>query len=313
MTKQNEIIAWFKTDRSFEAGKQLFLKYGGSLSFKTNLNRVGNTPDNYKFLCYELSKIAGISESQYKNMFKKPLFKVVSDDVRKKTETDINSLSIEELICDFTSLDLSKLKYPAVVKLVKEFEIKSKSKKIKDLIHLLQNLQKKNIVASVPVEIKRTFKLREEFPFLKQKESPGILKELVADMLTAYDNYVEGHKQLVDSLDEETIATLSKEVVENYLENRQIWDELNHFKETKELLGKHPLFEWIARREEIRGLPTAELVKLKDQLVNKIPRTKKKIADEPDHKETDSRQKRVDQFEMELTEVKLLLGIKDEE
>lgn len=315
MTKkqQNEIKDWFKNDRIFETGKQLFLKYGTSMSFKITLNRGGNTPDNYKFLCYELAKIAAIPEAHYKQMLKTPLLKAVSDQVRedqKEPKIDFNELELEELLEQFTSIDVTELNYWKHKELIDHFKIKPAGRKKEDLLSALLTFQKGKIVSSVPVEVKRGFKLREEFPFLKQKGTPGILKELVADMLTTYDTYVEGHKQLVEAMDEEMIAKLSKDVVENYLENRQIWDELNHYKQNGELLGKHPLFEWITRRDEIRAMNASDLSKHQSNLKSNISKTKKNISDEPEHTQTEKRKKRLEQFEMELAEVDTILGQK---
>lgn len=314
MTPQikNIIIDWFKKDRSFETGKQLFIKHGSSMSFKITLNRAGNTPDNYKFLCYELAKLAGLTESQYKNFLKVPLMKAISEETRN-TKIDINDLSPEEILDQIASVNLDDLTYNTARAVMKIAEVKVEKPNKAKIFAVLADMKKARVLVSVPVEVKRSFKLREEFPFLKQKDCPPILKELVADMLTAYDNFIEGHQKMVGTMDEETINSLSKEVVENYLENRQIWEELNHYKEKGELLGNHPLFEWIGRRNEITDMKTADLVQLQKQLENKIPRTKKKIADEPDHKETENRQKRVEQFELELSLVKKLLGITGDE
>jgi len=52
MNPKQEILKWFTSDRQYESGKQLYMKYGGNLSFKVTLNRIGNTPDNFKFLLY---------------------------------------------------------------------------------------------------------------------------------------------------------------------------------------------------------------------------------------------------------------------
>ena len=312
MTKQ-KILDWFRNDRSFETGKQLYMKHGVNLSFKNILNRAGNTPDNFKFLCYELAKMAGIPERQYKQILKTPVKKEKTAQAApaKAPEIDLNELPVEKLTADFLGVDVDKLNYWKCIEIAEALEIELPSRKKEAVYEALKAFQSQQTVRSVPDPVRRGFKLREEFPFLKKKECPGVLKELVADMLTAYDNYVEGHRKLVEAMDEQVIAELSQSVVEDYLENRMIWEELEHYKKTGELLAKHPIFDWHKRREEIRSLTTPDLVKLKDQLENKIPRTRKLISDEPDHKETEKRQQRLSEFERELTEVKAILGLKD--
>ena len=54
MTKQ-KILDWFRNDRSFETGKQLYMKHGVNLSFKNIPNRAGNTPDNLKLPAWKSS------------------------------------------------------------------------------------------------------------------------------------------------------------------------------------------------------------------------------------------------------------------
>lgn len=165
-------------------------------------------------------------------------------------------------------------------------------------------------VSQLPDYVKKSIRLRDEFPFLKEKHCPEPLKILVSDMISAYDRYHEAHERLFTALTPEDFAAASADVVENYLENREIWDELNHYKEKGEILGKHPIFERLIRFAEIAKLSGTELVKLQKSLENNIARNKKKIADEPDHPETNARKQRVDDYTAELSEVKHLLSLK---
>lgn len=159
---------------------------------------------------------------------------------------------------------------------------------------------------TMPQAVIGVVKLRKEFPFLGRKNCPDQLKILVADKITAYEDYVKGHEALYDP---EKILKVSGPTVEAFLNNRDIFAELNHYKETGQLLGKHPIFAQGSRIEEIRKMSVPELVKLKDSLTNNIDRTKKKIKDDPKHKETKNRKARVKEQEKELAEVKQLLKI----
>lgn len=305
---KEKIKNWFLSDREFETGKQLFMKYGTNLSFKNMLNRGGHSPDNYKFLCYELAKIAEIPEPVYKQMLKTPLVNQ-KPDKNELTNVDINLLPIDRLADQIEIVDISELKWPVIQKLVKHLKLNPVGKKKADFISALEEAKKQKFVSIVPDNVKRSIKLREEFPFLKQKDCPDVLKVLVNDMLTAYDEFVSGHEKLLEATTEEEIKSLTETVVENYLDNREIWEELNHYKQKGETLGKHPVFAWMKRKAEIEAMKEADLVILRDQLKNKIPRTKKKIEDEPEHKETAKRLERVAQFEKELELVNKLLGI----
>ncbi len=303
------IKAWFESDRDFESGKQLYFRFSRNLAFRTVLNRIGNTPLNYKTMCYELAKIANIPEGVYKNMLNTPLVTSNASADEHADPGNTETLTIEQMAEQLELVDISTLEWPQVQKLVALLDLKPGSRKKDDMIAALHEAKTKKFVASVPDNVKRSIKLREEFPFLKQKTCPGVLKELVADMLTAYDAYITGHSKLVEGVEAGELEELTKSVVDNYLENREIWDELNHFKTTGDLLGKHPIFAWMNRLDVIKGMEKSDLVILRDQLKNKIPRTKKQIADDPDHKETAKRMERVEWFEKELTAVNTLLGI----
>ncbi len=304
---KTKIQKWFETDRNYESGKQLYMQLGFNLSFKNVLNRSGQSPQTFKYLCYELAKLAGIPEGVYKKMLTKPLIQKASE--AEEVKVNINALPIEQLAAEIELVNPVELDYAVMKKVVKQLSLHPDNMQKATLIKVLANAKIDKMKSVVPAEIKRSIKLREEFPFLKNKECPEVLKILVADLLTAYDGYVEGHQKLMEVTSEEEMKALSKDVVDDYLENRQIWDELNHYKTTGKFLGKHPIFEWIKRREDIHQMDKSDLVKLRDQLKNKIPRTKKLMADEPEHKDNAKRMERVAQFEKELKEVNLLLGI----
>jgi len=129
-------------------------------------------------------------------------------------------------------------------------------------------------------------------------------------MLTAYENYTTNHDKLTTEQNPALVGKICESVVEDYLENRLIWDELIHYRDKGTILGHHPIFAWKKRIGQIRGMSNAELIKLRDQLNNKIPRTRKLILDTPGHKDNFKRAKRLEVFEKELAETNLLLGLK---
>lgn len=167
----------------------------------------------------------------------------------------------------------------------------------------------KSLLDKAPEEFAKSVKLRQEFPFLKEKTCPDELKILVADMLTAHDAYVEAHPKLALAENAEEVSALAETVVENYLENRSIWEELNHYKEKGEILGEHPTLKELAFRKEIKGKSNPELIKLKDSLYNKITRTKKQITDDNKPHLVEERSARVAEFEGQFVIVKKILGI----
>jgi len=150
-------------------------------------------------------------------------------------------------------------------------------------------------------------KLREEFPFLSEKECPDAFKVLVADMLTAYENYVKAHEDLFNITNEDEAFEAADKLMENYLENRAIWSELEHYKKEGKILGEHPYFEDRKRRAKITNMAVPDLIKLHDNLEHNIWRNKRKMEEDPKPHLVKSRQKRIDEYERDLGFVKSLL------
>ncbi len=163
-------------------------------------------------------------------------------------------------------------------------------------------------VSEIPEEIKKTIRLRKEFPFLNDDDCPNELKILVADRITAYHKYVEAHKVLFVTDTIEELGELAGAVVENYLENQEIWDELNHYKENKEVLGKHPVFAQEKRKAEIMAMPTGDQVKLLNNLNNYISRSTKEVTDAPEADNSETLAK-IEQWKWELSVLQDILKI----
>ncbi|MFZ4705386.1 MAG: hypothetical protein ACOYMF_05200 [Bacteroidales bacterium] len=138
--------------------------------------------------------------------------------------------------------------------------------------------------SNLPEPARKFIKLRDEFPFLSTPECPKELKLLVADMLTAYDAYKKAHADCFTAENEEQLLEYAKSTVENYLDNRLIWDELNHYKETGEILGVHPIYEELKSMAEIKILNAKDLAKMKNNIRSSITKMRKSIekGDKPE-------------------------------
>jgi hypothetical protein len=135
------------------------------------------------------------------------------------------------------------------------------------------------------------------------------LKILVADMLTAYDNYKLAHASLFEVQTREEIENASRQTVEQYLENRLIWKELTHYKETGVILGRHPIFNWMVRLDQIRGMKIADLVNLRLRLDNNLVRNRAALRRDPTGGQTARRKVRIARMEKEMLEVNRLLNL----
>lgn len=133
------------------------------------------------------------------------------------------------------------------------------------------------------------------------------LEALASRKFGKYHSYVRLHNRLRDCSSLEECADISRQLIDNYLDNRMIWDELNYYKEHRTLLGKHPAFAEFRRRSELLRLPVKELVRRQQQVRNNIWRVRSEMAkgDKP-HLDV-IRQERLAGYEKELADIDRLL------
>jgi hypothetical protein len=126
--------------------------------------------------------------------------------------------------------------------------------------------------------------IRREFPFLEDSDCPDEFKILVANMITAHTRYVKGHDHLYDIANKDNDVCLkgAADVVENYIENRMIWEELAYYRDNKKILGNHRIFYERKRREEILKLGFEDLKALRMNLQRRIVYRKKLISENRD-------------------------------
>lgn len=161
----------------------------------------------------------------------------------------------------------------------------------------------------IPEEIKRSLKLRDEFPFLNKPDCPNELKILVADMLTAYDSYREKHKALFDAATEEEFTEIALGVVGDYITNKNAWKVLEHYKNTGEILKISKTITWADRETEIRSLPNNELIKLSKNIPTSVTKLGTKIKKNPESKKIQEWTEKREWLLKELSLVKQLLNI----
>lgn len=179
-----------------------------------------------------------------------------------------------------------------------------------------ENKEKRRVESKDPQTIQRQpanrpkRRFRQEWPFLSEPECPKELKLLAADKLTAYENYVNAHEKLFDCGDLDECLATAQEVVNNYKENRLIYQELEYYREHGKVLGKHSVFKSTKRYEHLKGLNVIELVKLAEKtLPHRIWRIENEIKKGDKPHLLPEREKRLRQAQAELAEVKRLLGV----
>lgn len=132
-----------------------------------------------------------------------------------------------------------------------------------------------------PVQLGKIVTLRERFPFLNSPDCPDVLKILVNDMITAHNGYKSAHARLVamdDAATDESAADCET-VVESYLANREMWRELEYYRDHGALLGKAAIFSKMQQREDLSALSDVDLIgKLRSAMVNTSKHKKKAEA-----------------------------------
>ncbi len=112
--------------------------------------------------------------------------------------------------------------------------------------------------------VKKMIRFREKFKFLDKPDCPDELKVLVSDMFTALGKYKDAHAKLAampDDADLAEAARLAEECVENYLANREMWEELEYYQEHGEVLGKCAKLRALKEVQDIAALDDLELTR----------------------------------------------------
>lgn len=150
--------------------------------------------------------------------------------------------------------------------------------------------------------------LRQDYTFLSEPGTPNELKVLVSNKITAYHEYKAAHAKLFDNLPADEEYANVRNLVENYIENYTIHQELAHYQKTKTILGKHPIFEEMKRLKKYRHTNSVELFKQKKRVEHNIWRIRK-LVDSGDKPHLHfQRLAKIKSYELELTEIKKVIG-----
>lgn len=259
---KEQILAHFRHDRKFDKGARLYLKIGNNNAFKNQLNHALATGNPSRVLVGQLNEyladLAGISTHVMMNYLNQPLSPRPVDQIEETDETDLGAVTGGDPAIDPSKNAADTGSKPAAVVVG---------------------------ISDLPKPILQGMKLRDEFPFLAERNCPAVLKNLVGTMLEAYDAYRFAHEDLfaAESFKAEQEATLA--VLDNYLENQVIWAELNHFKQKQELLGSHPDVRAEINRLQIDAMSMLDLAKERSNLQKSVSRYRTMIANEKEKAE----------------------------
>lgn len=161
-------------------------------------------------------------------------------------------------------------------------------------------LSKLNLQA-VP-DVMDGMKFRDEYPFLDIETTPMEIKALVTDKISAYKSYAAAHAEILTAADngeaEDRLFELGKEALAKWTLNQEIKDELDYYRDSGKILGKHASLSDLKMKQDVGEMSEAELFKSRSNAQKSISRYKGQGNTEL----TDVWQRRLTAIEKRLTE-----------
>lgn len=274
----------------FNKAFELYRKSEGkNEALERNFNAMGFTDRSLENLLYELQKIHAITDAEK--------VKVIVMDEQLQEENETLKSENEELLSEKEDLESEK----------------------EDLEAEKEELKTENEELKAKLELQTPESIRVEFPFLNNEDCPNELKILVADKITAWNKYVAAHNAIAAShsgeapLSEEELVKLAEESVKSFEDNQKIYDELNAYATTGQVLGAHPIFRKLQIAREVEEMTPDQLIKYKNSSAKYFTDNKKaleKAQEANDEAKIAEIQTRVADRSEKLFQVNKKLGIK---
>lgn len=264
-TEQKEnITAYLCGPRDYAEGVALYQRYGVNLRLKRQF-ALEDTAAIREILFDELRKLAGLTEIEFNALPRQAVKKSPQpDSIQPKTSIhteDKNDEAALMELADSFGVTVDELVSPDFQERVLAMD--ENAERIDELTEELETARSK--YAEAPEPVRKMIRFREKYPFLNAPDCPDVLKILVADMFTAYGNYKAAHArlQVLGDADAATAAADCETVVTEYLKNREIWDELEYYRENGAILGKATKFREMEAAEDLSKISDVDLI---DQL-----------------------------------------------
>ena len=261
-TDKYQITEFVKGPRDLSEGVALYQRFGQNLRLK-RLFTTDDTATTREILFEELRKLSGLTEQEFDRLPRRaatpklplPVYTMKCDFSDPKKD---NEAALQELADSF-GVTVDELVSPDFQERVLAMD--ENADRIDELTDELEAARSK--YAETPEPVRKMIRFREKYPFLNSPDCPDVLKILVADLFTSYDNYKAAHARLQVLADDEAAAALAdcEKVVSEYLKNREIWDELEYYRENGAILGKAAKFREMEAAEDYTELSEIDLMK----------------------------------------------------
>lgn len=266
--EKKEIVAYLSGPRNYAEGVKLYERHGHNRMYKRRF-ALEDTEFSRALLAEELRKLAGLSDVEFHRLPRLAKSTTAAQQLNGKTAKAVIFDDPKPTDADAALMELADSFGVTVDELVSpEFQdrvlaMDENADRIDELTDELEQAREK--YAEAPEPVRKMIRFREKYTFLNNPGCPDILKILVNDLFAAYDTYKTAfaHLQLIPDETIAEAATEAEKVVTAYLANREIWDELEHYRTTGEILGKAAKFREMqtATVEDMSALSDLDLVK----------------------------------------------------
>lgn len=266
--EKQEIVAYLSGPRNYAEGVKLYERHGHNRMYKRRFV-LEDTEFSRALLAEELRKLAGLSDAEFHRLPRLAKSNTSTPQLNGKTAKAVIFDNPKPTDADAALMELAYSFGVTVDELVSpEFQdrvlaMDENADRIDELTDELEQAREK--YAEAPEPVRKMIRFREKYTFLNRPDCPDILKVLVNDMFAAYDAYKTAfaHLQIIPDETIAEAATEAEKVVTAYLANREIWDELEHYRTTGEILGKAAKFREMqtAPVEDMSALSDLDLVK----------------------------------------------------
>ena len=271
-----EIIDYLKGPRPWAAGVALYLKHGKNLMLRKTFMRCAETADLHATLVEELRKLAGLSPGEFAALKREAAAPKPESSPAQEPAKDPDDELME--LADSLGVTVDELFTDEFRERVLSSE--ENEDRIAELEERLEEAEQK--YKAIPQPVAKMIRFRERFKFLNEPDCPDELKVLVADMFTALGAYKEAHAALVtlpDNADLKEAAALAEKTVENYLANREMWEELEYYREHREILGKCEKLKALKETQQLEKASDLELSRLMNSAAANTSKQKKRLEE----------------------------------
>ena len=264
-----------------------------NLGVERRLNMAGFTEDGLQNLLYDLKQLHGISDVEIKNK-QKEILSEASTEATSEATTEATTEASTEAKTEASTEATTEVTTEASTEPTKEVSTEAANESVET--------------------VDESKSIREEYPFLNDKDCPEELLIVVGKKIGAWKRYQELHAMIqnfdVEKDGEQALTKLTAEATAEYEDNQSLDLELKHYAEKKEVLAAHPSLVEFRIKKEVEAMSNDELhkfVQSSKTFFSRVPKDLEKFKDDAE-KIADIKKKAADR-ELKLTLVKNKLGI----